>query len=189
MHAHINLHEIKVLCLVFNPMSGKGIQFVCRLDGHALKGSTSPLLFRRYRLPLKIHAGSMTGRTKQSVRRRTHRSMLMAQRLRMLAVHIITSRVTKMSQWILLKRHSPTTQKRKNINKWQFTATGNRTKPLHLPSTGSTLAEMMCFLSATKSNPDSQSGLLVYFFALFPHRYQKERGNKEQNWTIGGKNE
>lgn len=35
--------------------------------------------------------------------------MLIAQRLRMLAVHIMTSRVTKISQWTLLNRHSPTT--------------------------------------------------------------------------------
>lgn len=41
--------------------------------------------------------------------RRTYLSILIAQRLRMLAVHIMTSNVTKMSQWILLKRHSPTT--------------------------------------------------------------------------------
>lgn len=38
-----------------------------------------------------------------------HLSMLMAQRLRMLAVHIMTSRVSRMSQWMRLKRHSPTT--------------------------------------------------------------------------------
>lgn len=40
---------------------------------------------------------------------RTYLSILIAHRLRMLAVHIMTSKVTKMSQWILLKRHSPTT--------------------------------------------------------------------------------
>ena len=40
-----------------------------------------------------------------------HLSMLMAQRLRILAVHIITSRVTKISQWIRLNLHSPTTCK------------------------------------------------------------------------------
>lgn len=38
-----------------------------------------------------------------------HLSMLMAHRFRMLAVHIMTSRVTKISQWILLNFHSPTT--------------------------------------------------------------------------------
>ena len=36
-------------------------------------------------------------------------SMLMAHRLRMLAVHIMTSRVSRMSQCRRLKRHSPTT--------------------------------------------------------------------------------
>lgn len=44
-----------------------------------------------------------------------HLSMLMAHRFRMLAVHIMTSRVTKMSQWILLNFHSPTTWRQTNI--------------------------------------------------------------------------
>jgi len=38
-----------------------------------------------------------------------HLSMLMAHKLRMLAVHIMTSRVSRMSQWIRLNLHSPTT--------------------------------------------------------------------------------
>lgn len=42
----------------------------------------------------------------------------------------------------------------KNINKWQLTATVNRTKT-HLPNKGSTSAEMMCFPPATKGNPDA----------------------------------
>ena len=74
-----------------------------------LESSSSPTVIQKVRFPSKINAGCMTGRIKQSVQWWPHRSMLMAQRLRMLAVHIITSRVTKMSQWILLKRHSPTT--------------------------------------------------------------------------------
>lgn len=74
-----------------------------------LESSSSPTVVQRVRFPSKINSGCMTGRIKQSVQWWPHRSMLMAQRLRMLAVHIITSRVTKMSQWILLKRHSPTT--------------------------------------------------------------------------------
>lgn len=37
----------------------------------------------------------------------------MAQRLRMLAVHIMTSRVMKISQWIRLNLHSPTTCKQR----------------------------------------------------------------------------
>lgn len=40
---------------------------------------------------------------------RSHLSMLMAHRFRMLAVHIITSSVSRMSQWMRLKCHSPTT--------------------------------------------------------------------------------
>lgn len=46
----------------------------------------------------------------------THLSMLMAHRLRMLAVHIMTSRVSRMSQWIRLKRHSPTTFRNTKID-------------------------------------------------------------------------
>lgn len=38
-----------------------------------------------------------------------HLSMLMAHKLRMLAVHIMTSSVSRMSQWIRLNLHSPTT--------------------------------------------------------------------------------
>lgn len=52
-------------------------------------------------------------RAKSKVRGSSHLSMLMAHRLRILAVHIMTSKVSRMSQWMRLKRHSPTTFKKR----------------------------------------------------------------------------
>lgn len=70
MHFHINIHETKALRV------GKARlekAFSLYIDRWALmmqlKGSSSPLLFRRERFPLKIHSRRMTGRTKQPVPR------------------------------------------------------------------------------------------------------------------------
>lgn len=75
------------------------------------KVATALLSFKKKK---KIMQNCQEGRKELCDHWPTHRSMLMAHRLKMLAVHIITSRVTKMSQWILLKRHSLTTCKKKH---------------------------------------------------------------------------